>query len=273
MNVKTIAACFLRYALVSHKHLRLLCSSAFASKDYRYFRFKTNQTFKWGYFPPTSNNNIEKILYNKKPNSIVWVGRFIHWKHPETAISLAEKLKSENIPFQLNLIGDGPLGDKLKKRVKDSDLADCVSFSGVLNTDETRKAMENSKILITTSDHNEGWGAVVNEGMSGGCAVVASHLMGSVPYLIRDGVNGRIFESENADDLFIKASELLKDDNLCEKYGRNAFNTIADEWNGTVAANRLSELFRHYIKGDTDFVFKDGICSHAERLPNNWIEK
>jgi glycosyltransferase involved in cell wall biosynthesis len=39
-------------------------------------------------------------------------------------------------------------------------------------------------VFIFTSDRNEGWGAVLNEAMGSGCAVVAADLIGSVPYLI-----------------------------------------------------------------------------------------
>ena len=55
LNIKTISACILRYFFASHKKLRLLCSSAFSSNDYKFFRFKKNQAYKWGYFPPKSS--------------------------------------------------------------------------------------------------------------------------------------------------------------------------------------------------------------------------
>ena len=118
-NLKTILACTLRYTLSSHKKLRLLCSSAFSSNDYRFFRFKENQTYKWGYFPPISNHTLQDILNSKENNSIIWVGRMIHWKHAELAIELAKKLKQSSITFQMKLIGDGPMAESLKNKVKE----------------------------------------------------------------------------------------------------------------------------------------------------------
>ena len=272
-NLKTIAACTLRYALLSHKNLRLLCSSAFSSNDYRFFRFKENQTYKWGYFPPISNHTLQDILNSKENNSIIWVGRMIHWKHAELAIELAKKLKQSSISFQMKLIGDGPMAESLKNKVKEFGLKDIVHFLGVLNTEQTRFEMERSQIMISTSDHNEGWGAVINEGMASGCVMVASHLMGSVPYLINDGVNGLVFESGNLDDLYINVKSLLEDRKLCDKYAENAYRTISEKWNGKVAAGRLAELFRQYKSGNTDFAFESDICSHAERLSNNWLQQ
>ena len=270
-NLKTIVACTLRYFFASHKKLRLLCSSAYASSDYRFFRFPESQTYKWGYFPPVSKKLIEEIQSEKVSNSIIWTGRMIHLKHPE--IELAKRLKNNGIPFSMKLIGDGPMAEDLKRMTAEAKLSNSVQFLGVLCAEDTRMEMEKSQIMITTSDHNEGWGAVVNEGMSGGCAVVASHLMGSVPYLIKDGVNGLIFESGNLDDLYNKVSRLLKDHSFAEKLGSAAYDTIVYEWNGSNAAARLAELFRHCLQNEGDFAFKSGICSYAERLSNNWIKE
>ena len=272
-NLKTIVACTLRYCFASHEKLRLLCSSAYASSDYRFFRFPESQTYKWGYFPPVSKKLIEYIQSEKVSNSIIWTGRMIHWKHPELAIELAKRLKANGTPFSMKLIGDGPMAEDLKRMTAEAKLNDSVEFLGVLSAKDTRTEMEQSQIMITTSDHNEGWGAVVNEGLSAGCAVVASHLMGSVPYLIKDGVNGLIFESGNLDDLYNKVSTLIKDHSLAEKLGKAAYDTIVQHWNGNIAAIRLAEVFRRYIHNENDFAFESGICSHAERLSNHWIKE
>jgi glycosyltransferase involved in cell wall biosynthesis len=55
-----------------------------------------------------------------------------------------------------------------------------------------RDHMEAADIFLFTSDFNEGWGAVLNESMNSACAVVASHAIGSVPFLLKDGENGFI---------------------------------------------------------------------------------
>ena len=272
-NLKTIVACAIRYYFASHEKLRLLCSSAFASNDYRFFRFPESQTYKWGYFPPVSNKTIERIQADKRPSCILWVGRLIPLKHPELAINLAKRLKNNGIPFSMKLIGDGPMAEDVKRITAEAKLNDSVEFLGVLSAEDTRTEMEKAQIMITTSDHNEGWGAVVNEGLSSGCAVVASHLMGSVPYLIKDGVNGLIFESGNLDDLYNKTSTLLIDHSLAKKLGRAAYDTIVHEWNGTNAAAKLAELFRRCLQNESDFAFESGICSHAERLSNHWIKE
>ncbi len=270
LNIKTILSCVMRYFFASHKNLRLLCSSAFSSNDYKYFRFKEEQTYKWGYFPPLSNFKYSEIQNKKEASSIVWVGRFIDWKHPELAVELARKLKDNNISFNMKMIGDGPLLKEIKSKAEEYHLTDNISFLGAVSTDKTRDEMEKSQIMISTSDHNEGWGAIINEGMASGCAVVGSHLMGSVPYLINDEENGLIFESGNTDDLYNKVKLLLKNKNMCEKVSENAFKSISNEWNGKKAAERLVTLMRNFVDGKTDFSFDSGICSYAEHMKNDW---
>ena len=272
LNIKTISACLLRYFFVSHKKLRLLCSSAFSSNDYKFFRFKKNQVYKWGYFPPRSTLSYADIEKKKERHCIVWIGRFIDWKHPELAIGLAEKLQSNGVSFKMKLIGDGPLLNEMKTKVKEHSLSKCVTFTGAVSTDVARDEMEKSEILISTSDHNEGWGAIINEGMASGCAVVGSHLMGSVPYLIKDNENGFIFESENTEDLYKKVKLLLEDKDACKKLGKNAYDSISNEYNGEKAAERLIELMHNYVDGKTDFSFDSGICSYADRMKNNWYK-
>ncbi len=273
LNIKTILACIIRYFPISHKRLRLLCSSAYASRDFKFFRFKKNHTYKWGYFPPKSSLSYNEIEKKKESSTIIWVGRFIDWKHPELPIELANKLKSDGFSFKMKLVGDGPLLEKMKSKVKEYLLTDCVSFLGAVSTDIARNEMEKSEILISTSDHNEGWGAIINEGMASGCVVVGSHLMGSVPYLIRDNENSCVFESENAEDLHKKVKQLLENREFCRRLGRKAYDTIVNEYNGEKAAERLITLMQNYNDGNTDFAFDSGICSYAQHIKNNWYKK
>ena len=81
---------------------------------------------------------------------------------------------------------------------------------GAMPPEEVRRHMEKADIYLFTSDFNEGWGAVLNESMNSGCAVVASHAIGSVPFLIKNGENGLIYENGNQLDLEKQVLRLLE---------------------------------------------------------------
>lgn len=254
-----------------NKPIYLLCASAYTLGDYsRFFLFK-NRAYKWGYFPKV-NLCDETVIDSKEENTILWCGRFLDWKHPDDVLLMADSLKKQGISFRLKFIGTGEMEKKLKAQAKALALIDIVEFSGSMPPDEVRKNMEKSQIFIATSDFREGWGAVINEAMASGCAVVASHAMGSVPFLIKDGENGFIYKSGNVVELTQKVKKLLKDKNLSRKIGKSAFVTANNEWNPDVAADRLYELCKGLVRGES-VVYSEGPCSHAKVIFNNWIDK
>jgi len=170
------------------------------------------------------------------------------------------------------MVGAGEEFEKIKKMASDMNLKRPVEFLGVLKHDEVRKYMEEANIFLFTSDFNEGWGAVLNEAMNSGCAVVASHAIGSVPFLLKHGENGLIYENGNIDDLCKKVISLERDVELRERLGKNAYFTLKNTWNAEVAANRLLKLSENLLKGYVN-EYKDGPCSNAEIIKNNWFKK
>ncbi len=165
------------------KNLYLLCASAYTAADYKKTGTFIGKTYKWGYFPEVkAYDDINNLIESKTSKSILWVARFIDWKHPEIPILVAKKLKDEGYRFQLNLIGNGEMEPQMCRMIEDKKLMDCVNILGPMKPVEVRSHMEKSQIFMFTSDRNEGWGAVLNEAMNSGCACVASHAIGSVPY-------------------------------------------------------------------------------------------
>lgn len=269
-KLKSYIGTYIHYVRYLRYPFYVLCSSGYTAGDInRNFKFK-DRSYKWGYFPPQKKyENIEEIIDNKESKLILWVGRLLDWKHPEIPILLAKKLKLDGHKFKMNIIGIGEMENVLKKLIEDNQLNDCVSLLGAVKNDQTRKHMEKADIFLFTSDFYEGWGAVLNEAMNSGCACVASHAIGSVPFLIEDGVNGVIFKNEDIGDLYEKVVKLINDDELRRKLGKNAYYTINNEWNAKNAANKFLELCENLLAGKKN-PFKTGLCSESEILNNDW---
>lgn len=261
--------------------LYFCCSSAYTAADLnRYTNFK-GRTFKWGYFPETKKYDVAELMKRKlsvtsagwkhPQASILWAGRLIGWKHPDASIELAASLKKKGYSFKMSIIGNGEMEAQLREMIRSKGVEDCVEMLGAMSPDEVRAHMERADVFLFTSDFNEGWGAVLNESMNSGCAVVASHAIGSVPFLIKDGVNGLIYENGNQKHFEKQVCRLLDDDAYRRKMGENAYATISDTWNAQVASGRFVELAREIIKGNTaQTLFEDGPCSSAEILDNGW---
>ena len=258
----------------SSKSVYLLCASAYAFSDFNSFGLFGKKAYRWGYFPKANYYDIDTILSQKKQNRILWCGRFLDWKHPDDAICVAQKLKSAGYSFTLDFVGIGEMESQMRELVHKLELKDCVHFLGAMKPDEVRAQMEQSGIFLFTSDRQEGWGAVLNEAMNSGCAVVASHAIGSVPYLVENNINGLIYYSGDTEALCNRIKYLL--DNPQEQYrlGESAYRTITEVWNAKVAAERLVNLTKHIIDGE-EFpdLYQSGPCSRAEILGDDWFHE
>ena len=149
---------------------------------------------------------------------------------------------SSDLSFHMDVIGGGEYEDLVKSLVAKYELEDVVTLHGFKKPEEVREYMEKASIYLITSDRNEGWGAVVNEAMNSGCAVVGNHMIGAVPYLIKHGETGYIYQDKHPENLFALVEKLLQSPELCEEMGRKAVESITKEWNASVAAKRLAAL-------------------------------
>ena len=239
-NRLTIPLRFIKYHWANSKNTYLLCASAYAAKDYALTGNFIGKAYKWGYFPAVKKyENIEKLIADKTPVSILWVARLIEWKHPELPIKIAKSLKESGYKFQLSLIGNGELESKIRELIKSEGVEDCVTMLGAMKPEEVRKHMEQSEIFLFTSDFNEGWGAVLNESMNSACAVVASHAIGAVPFLINAGENGFIYKNGDEDDLFNKVKFLLDNPEKRKEMSLNAYKTMTEIWNAENAVKNF----------------------------------
>lgn len=256
-----------------YRRLYLLSASAYTAGDYNIHGTFLNKSYKWGYFPETMHYDICQLMLSKKKNRIVWCGRFIEWKHPEIVIEIAKRLREESYEFEIELIGTGTLLKNLREKIDNENLKNYIKILDAMSPQDVRKHMEKAGIYLFTSDFQEGWGAVLNESMNSGCAVVASHAIGSVPYLIKHGKNGVIYKNGDTTDLYKKVRYLLDNPMEQDVLGRNAYNTIVNLWNAEVAAERLLKLTKEIQKKGYCDLYDDGPCSKAKIIRNNWFNE
>ncbi len=253
------------------KQLFHLCCSAYASNDNKKLFTYRNKCFKWGYFPDLKKIEIEKVIDQSASSviSIMWCSRFISWKHPETPILLAKKLKDLSLDFEMDIFGEGPLLEKTKKMANHLGLSGNVSFKGNVSNSEVQIAMQKHDIFLFTSDRNEGWGVVANEAMNNGCVVVAGHLIGCAPYLIKNGDTGMIYQNNNIDDLLNKIIYLIENPNIIKKIAISANHYINTTWSSDNAVHNLLLLVTDLLSNNVPRK-QEGPCSQAEIIKNNW---
>lgn len=250
----------------------LLCASGYAAYDFSLTRTFRGKCFRWGYFPETKRYDIKKLIAQKDPQKILWCGRLIDWKHPDLAVETAARLRNAGVDFSMDIIGSGAMESALQKQIEENGLADRVKLLGSMPPQKTREHMERAGILLFTSDRQEGWGAVLNEAMNSGCAVVTSHAAGAAPYLIRNGENGMIIPSGDVDQLYRHVKTLLLHAGQQKTLGSAAYKTITELWNAETAAKRFCALAESALNGNRSGTsYQDGPCSRAELLQDDWV--
>lgn len=257
-----------------YSSLYLLCSGAYTYLDYAIHGSFIGKAYKWGYFPETIlYQDVDMLLYKKNRTEILWCGRFIEWKHPDDAIVIANMLKQNGYDFTLKFIGTGEMEDQLKDMAAKNNLEDCVCFMGAMSPEQVRENMEKAGIYLFTSDRKEGWGAVLNESMNSGCAVIASHRIGSVPYLVKNGENGIIYRSGDINSLYSKVKFLLDNPERQKSLGKRAYYAITDLWNAQTAAERLMVMTEEIQDHGFCDLYEDGPCSRADLITDGWFQE
>jgi len=126
----------------------------------------------------------------------VFCGRMIPEKRPHMALAAFLAIADQRPDLDLIMIGDGPRKAELAASVPPN-LANRVLFTGFIGQQELISALYRTSELLIMPSYYEPWGLVVNEALAGGMAIVASDLVGAVPELVKDRVNGRIFPADD----------------------------------------------------------------------------
>jgi len=238
-----------------YKNTYCLAYSSFIGKEFNFFGIARNKVYKFGYFPET--NQQEDCLIGKDPYSILVAGRLLRLKRNFFAIKALQFLQKTDRRFHLTVVGDGKDKKHLVNLVRRCGLDDQVAFLPPIPHEQLIELMKRTQIFIFASNHQEGWGAVVNEAMSCGCVVFASRKAGSTNYLVEDSINGYAFSSL-AD--FKKKISIYSNSDV-EKIGKiqqAAFATINNYWNYRCASDRLYDFV---VSGSQSLYFPSGPLS------------
>lgn len=256
-------ACYERHTKYrKNKNYYLLCASAYTAPDCKFIHAYKNKMLKWGYFPPLNKikeNNIDPV--DDGNVKLLWIGRFISLKRPDYPVKCLKYLVDNGCNVSLTMIGSGELEDEIKQLAAKLGVTDKITFTGSVPTDKVAEYIQRADVFLFTSNREEGWGAVLNESMSGGCAVVASGEIGSVPFLLSNEKNGLIFNG-SLTDLCRKTERLVENRDLRRKLSANALETVYNEWNPETATKRFIELSENLMRGKFE-PYKSGPCSPA----------
>ena len=149
--------------------------------------------------------------------------------------TLLSLLGGLDVPAQGSVLFDG-------EDITEKGLEEEVTLCGYLPPEKVREMMEKTEVYLFTSDYKEGWGAVLNEAMNSGCAVVANVQAGAVPYLIEQGVNGIAYPRGSYEKMEEAVRFLLQHPKERESMGLCAYETVSRFWNAEHGAKELLRM-------------------------------
>lgn len=71
---------------------------------------------------------------------------------------------------------------------------------------------------------------------------MASHAIGSVPFLLREGENGLIYKNGDENGLLDRVVQLIEQPEMRKRLGRKAYQTLTEQWNGRNRRRTLSAI-------------------------------
>ena len=148
----------------------------------------------------------------------------------------------EKININLDVLGDGPLFNEIKKNNINN-----IKLHGNLSRDEVNKYINKSKFLVFPSEWYESFPMTILEAFREGTLVLASNI-GSIKSIIKDRFNGILFEPGNKSDLIDKVKWILNNQKECDQIALNANNEFNKKYSSEVNYKQLKDVYEKVIK-------------------------
>lgn len=156
---------------------------------------------------------------------IVCVARLDHLKKgQDILIEALAMVRDRSIPFQCQLIGEGPSRAFLDGLVGELGLSEEVRFTGVRS--DVAALLSGADLFVLPSRY-EGFGIVILEAMASGLPVIVSNIEGPAE-VVQEGKSGLLFKSGDACDLAEKVETLLVNRELSAGFAKASLHRARD---------------------------------------------
>ncbi len=181
------------------------------------------------------------------PITILSVGRLVPFKGFEFLIEACAELERRNFDFRCQIVGDGPLREKLERMIKELRLQRQVELCGSLSQDDVYAKLRSCDIfalasVIDAEGASDVFPTVIMEAMA--CArPVVSTLLAGIPESVVDGSTGLLVPPGDWEALASALDKLIRDPALRERLGQAGRARLTSEFNVAKTAEPLHELF------------------------------
>jgi glycosyltransferase involved in cell wall biosynthesis len=230
---------------IARRAAGILAVSHFATDFYAQLSARHERIYPFGYFRASADSpHASEISTSQERTEVIFVGQLIRRKGLDILLEAMQPLFAEYPDLHLTVVGAGEDRLALQALIGEAGIEERITFAGVLPAEQIPARVSAAQVLVLPSRW-DGWGMVVNEAISVGVPVIVSDQCGASD-LIRHGVNGHIFRSEDVEDLRRCICEFLGRANERASV-RSAVAITAQTISAEVAARYMIECMNHMI--------------------------
>lgn len=198
------------------------------------------------------NNPVSDVFFDIDNRSaeeqrILFAGHVCESKGITTLLHAMNILKKSFGQVRLMIAGDIADQDyysRIKRFIEERGLAGSVNFLGHLNDAELLEEYRKASIFAFPSQQDVAPLALL-QAMAAGKAIVTT-LVGGIPYIIDDGVNGFLIQKKAFSALADKISLLIKDRRLLRRMGDNAREKVSSNYRISTVSEGLYKIYGEF---------------------------
>lgn len=192
----------------------------------------------WGFSPKqlfygidvVDNDFWQQTCPDTEEKYFISVNRLIEIKNLLFTIKAYQQLKIIHNDFpELWIVGEGPEKDKIISFIQTHKI-EGIKLKPFQSQVKLRTLYQNAQAMIISS-HKETWGLVINEAMASGIPVIVSQHCGATHSLVKEGINGYIFNPFDLQSLISKWEVFINQTEQERKEFGKQSSEIIKEWN------------------------------------------
>ena len=153
--------------------------------------------------------------------------------------------KNSNLNFYLNILGEGPRRNFLEGLIVDLKQTKYVKLLGQLDRNNKFWNYFDKSDIFLLSSRSEGTPKVLLEAMARSLPVIATNV-GGIPYMVKDGERGMLYEDDNIDQLCLNISTLLENSNIRNSIIKNAYKFSKNNTLEKSTKNMIHKLAKYF---------------------------
>jgi colanic acid/amylovoran biosynthesis glycosyltransferase len=195
----------------------------------------------------------QSVLLGTKALNLLSVARLVEKKGIEYAIEAVAIVANRYPQITYQIVGDGPLKQRLLEKSNALGLGDHVSFLGWMNQNEIVDLMQKADVLIAPSvtssnGDQEGIPVVLMEALAMGLTVISTFHSG-IPELVIDGESGFLLQERDAGAIAQKLVDLIENKARLDVMGEKGRRFVSIHYDQKKLNLQLEQVFRRLVKG------------------------